>query len=242
MISLDLEFVPTRRSAEVVVVFDVLRMTTTACAAFSRGLRELEVVADADAARARARAADALLFGERDGVPLPGFDGGNSPVETLRLDLAGRRAVVCTTNGSRAVEAAAGARHLLLGAVVNAAAVARFLLALGARDVRLSCAGTVDRVSLDDVIGAAWVLKELVAREAPLELSDAALLALRLVEGHDEPHVLLEQAAHARFLHEIGFAEDVAYAARASVLDVVPWRHASDPPAFVVERPEAERA
>ena len=239
MISVDLEFVPTRRPAEALVVFDVLRMTTTACAAFSRGLRELEVLADADAARARAAATGGLLFGERDGVPLPGFDGGNSPVETLRLDLEGRRAVFCTTNGSRAVEAAAGARHLLLGAVVNAAAVARFLLALSPRNVRLSCAGTVDRVSLDDVVGAAWVLRELVAREAPLELSDAALLALRLVERHDEPTLLLEQAAHARFLHQIGFSEDVAYATRASVLDVVPWRHKGDPPTFVVERTEA---
>jgi len=238
VIAFDLEFVPTRQPAEAVVVFDVLRMTTTACAAFSRGLRELEVVADVDEARARSQTTGALLFGEREGVPPPGFDGGNSPVETLRRDLAGRRAVVCTSNGSRAVEAAVGARHVLLGAIVNAGAVARFLLALGPRDVRLSCAGTGDRPSLDDVVGAAWVLREVVDREPRVELSDAALLALRLVERQDDPATLLGQAAHARFLHGIGFEGDVAYAGRASVLDVVPWRHATTPPAFVVEKPE----
>jgi len=238
MIAIDLEFVPTRQPAEVVVVFDVLRMTTTACAAFSRGLRELEVVADPDEARARARSTGAQLLGERAGVPLPGFDGGNSPVETLRLDLAGRRAVVCTTNGSRAVESASRSRHLLLGAVVNAAAVARFLLALGPRDVRLSCAGTGDRPSLDDVVGAAWVLREVAAREPGVELSDAATLALRLVEGHDDPAGLLEQATHARFLRSIGFGDDVALAARPNLLDVVPWRHGAAPPSFVVERSE----
>ncbi|MFU8889670.1 MAG: 2-phosphosulfolactate phosphatase [Trueperaceae bacterium] len=230
----DLEFTPTRRTTEAVVVFDVLRMTTTACAAFARGLRSLEVVADADAARERARATGALLFGERDGVPLAGFDGGNSPIETLALDLEGRAAVLCTTNGSRAVEAAARARHVLLGAVVNAAAVARFLLALGPDDVLLSCAGTVDRVSFDDVLGAAWVLREVVAREPSVALSDACALALAAVEGHDDPLPLLERAAHARYLRSIGFGEDVAFAARASAFDVVPWRHAASPPAFVV--------
>jgi len=235
----DLEFTPTRRTSEAVVVFDVLRMTTTACAAFARGLRSLEVVADADVARHRARATGALLFGERDGLPLEGFDGGNSPVETLALDLAGRAAVLCTSNGSRAVEAAARARHLLLGAIVNADAVARLLLALGPDEVLLSCAGTADRVSFDDVLGAAWVLREVVARDPGVELSDACALALAAMEGHDDPLPLLERAAHARFLRSIGFGEDVAFAARAHTFDVVPWRQGGAPPVFVVGRPEA---
>jgi 2-phosphosulfolactate phosphatase len=238
-VTFDLEFTPTRRTAEAVVVFDVLRMTTTACAAFSRGLRSLEVVADADAARERARASGALLFGERDGLPLEGFDGGNSPVETLGLDLAGRTAVLCTTNGSRAVEAAARARHVLLGAVVNAPAVARFLLSLAPDEVLLSCAGTVDRVSFDDVLGAAWVLREVVARDPDVVLSDACALALAAVEGRDDPLPLLGRAAHARFLRSIGFGADVDLAGRAGAFDVVPWRQSVAPPAFAVGHPPA---
>jgi 2-phosphosulfolactate phosphatase len=237
MIRVDLEFVPTRRPVETVVVFDVLRMTTTACALFARGLEELVVVADADEAAAVARARGALLLGERAGVPPAGFDGGNSPVESLRLDVAGRRAVACTTNGSKAVEAAAGARHLLLGAIVNADAVARFLLALGVDEVRLSCAGTDGAASLDDVLGAACVLRALEAHGAALEPSDAARLALHLLDGRDDPRPLLDEAAHARFLRSIGFGDDVDLAARRGAFDVVPWRHAAAPPAFVVGRP-----
>jgi 2-phosphosulfolactate phosphatase len=239
VIAFDLEFVPSRQARETIVVFDVLRMTTTACAAFAQGLEELIVVADADGARRRARASGALLLGEREGVPLPGFDGGNSPVEASRLDLTGRRAVMCTTNGSRAVEATAGARHAVLGALVNAAAVARFLLALETEEVLLSCAGTNDAVSLDDVLGAAWVLREVIARGADVELSDACHLALRLVDGVDEPAVLLERASHARFLRSIGFGADVDFAAQVGTLDVVPWRNALTPPTFVVGRPPA---
>jgi 2-phosphosulfolactate phosphatase len=237
VITFDLEFVPSRQARETIVVFDVLRMTTTACAAFSRGLEELIVVADADGARRRAREAGALLLGERRGVPLPGFDGGNSPVEVARLDLTGRHAVLCTTNGSKAVEATAGARHALLGAIVNAAAVARLLLALETEEVLLSCAGTNDELSLDDVLGAAWVLREVIAREADVDLSDACQLALRLVDGVDDAGPLLERAAHARFLRSIGFGDDVEFAGRANSLDVVPWRHTLGPPTFVVGRP-----
>jgi 2-phosphosulfolactate phosphatase len=240
VIAFDLEFVPSRDARETIVVFDVLRMTTTACAAFAGGLDGLVVVADADAARRRARSSGALLLGEREGVPLPGFDAGNSPVEAARLDLKGRHAVMCTTNGSRAVEATVGARHAVLGAIVNAAAVARFLMALETEEVLLSCAGTNGAVSLDDVLGAAWVLREVIARGADVELSDACELALRLVDGVDEPGALLERAAHARFLRSIGFGADVDFAGRANTLDVVPWRHALTPPTFVVGRPRAK--
>lgn len=231
----DLAFVPPEpgRAAASVVVFDVLRMTTTACALFDAGLRALSVVADPDEARRAAAAAGALLLGERHGVALPGFDGGNSPLEARQLDLAGRDAVLCTTNGSRAVEAAGQAELVLLGAIVNAAAVAEALLVEAADDVLLVCAGTDGAVSLDDVIGAACVLAALRERSSDLAASDACRLALRLLEGPGDVPVLLERAAHARFLHGIGFAADVAFAARRDVLEVVPWRQAVEPARFV---------
>ena len=61
---------------DTIIVIDVLRMTTTACALFSRSLSELTVVAEVEAARTLAAAEEALLLGERGGVKLPGFDGG----------------------------------------------------------------------------------------------------------------------------------------------------------------------
>ena len=240
----DLAFVPPSEvpTSSSVVVFDVLRMTTTACAMFAAGLRALSVVADPDAARRAAAAAGALLLGERQGVALPGFDGGNSPLEARQLHLAGRDAVLCTTNGSCAVEAAGQAQRVLLGAIVNAAAVAEALLAESADDVLLVCAGTNGAVSLDDVIGAACVLDALRERSGELATSDACRLALRLLEGPGDVSALLERAAHARFLHGIGFATDVVFAARRDLLDVVPWRQAVNPSRFVPWSPGRPRA
>jgi 2-phosphosulfolactate phosphatase len=232
-IAFDLEFTPTGRASEAVVVFDVLRMTTTACAAFTAGVTSVVVVADPDDARAMARDSGAVLLGEREGVALPGFDGGNSPLEAMAMDLRGRSVVMCTTNGSRAALAAAG-RHVLLGAIVNAAAVARSLVERAPSEVLLSCAGTAGRTSLDDVLGAACVLREVLALGTETRLSDACRLALRLVHGGDDLLTVVNEAAHARFLNGIGFADDVAFAARANSLDVVPARRGAAPPTFAL--------
>jgi len=231
----DLAFVPPAAvpTSSSVVVFDVLRMTTTACAMFDAGLKELRVVADPEQARREAAAAGALLFGERHGVALPGFDGGNSPLEARQRHLLDRGAVLCTTNGSRAVEAAAGAERLLLGAIVNAGAVAEVLLAASAQDVLLVCAGTEGATSLDDVVGAACVLAALAERSAAVAASDACRLAQRLLEGPGDVAALLERAGHAGFLRGIGFGDDVDFAAQRDLYDVVPWRQAERPARFV---------
>jgi len=220
---------------DVAVVFDVLRMTTTATVLVDAGVRALWVIADVASARLEAERRGALLFGERDGVALPGFDGGNSPLEVRPQRVRGREAVLCTTNGSRAVEAA-GALPVLLGAVVNAAAVARRLRALAPARALLLCAGTDDAVSLDDVVGAACVLHALVASVPDLDLDDASALALRALEGPGDVHALIRRAAHARRLERIGFADDVAFAARRDAFGVVPERGPEPGSAFAGHR------
>ena len=224
MMRLDVAFLPPATVPPCVVVFDVLRMTTTACALLDAGVSALTVVADPAAARAIAAERGALLLGERQGVALPGFDGGNSPLEVPNLAAEGREVLQCTTNGSRAVEAAAAAEQVFLGAVVNASALAEALLAAAPDEVLLVCAGTEGRPSLDDVIGAACTLRALVLRGAALELSDAAHMTLRLLEGPGDLRTLLRRAAHARFLERIGFGDDVTFAAELDTLDAVPWR------------------
>ena len=107
-----------------VVVFDVLRATTTMTAALAAGVREIRVFGDLESAR---RAADAfhgsrLLCGESNCLPPPGFDLGNSPGAFNRETHAGRVAFMSTTNGTRAILAARGAHAIFTGALVNAAA------------------------------------------------------------------------------------------------------------------------
>lgn len=238
MLELDLVFVPSEPSdsedvaEDVAVVIDVLRMTTTATVLFARGLHELFVVADPDEAARLARRTGALLLGERGGLPLPGFDGGNSPLERLHDDLNGRSAILCTTNGSRAVEAAAGARHLLLGALVNARAAAHRAVSLAHRRILLVCAGTHGAPSLDDVLGAGLIIAEVVDLAPTAHLSDAARIAARLATDTRGLTASLGEAGHAHTLVELGFEADVAFAARSNAFDVVAQRVSGDPIRF----------
>src|SRR2546428_518074 len=75
---------PERLAGGVAVVMDVLRATTTMIHALAAGCDAILPCATVEEARGRADhlpAGKVLLGGERDGLPLPGFDIGNSPRE-----------------------------------------------------------------------------------------------------------------------------------------------------------------
>lgn len=226
MLRLELDPLPSPAAppADVAVVVDALRMTTHAVELFDRGLAELLVVAEVDDARAVAAREGARLFGERGGLPPAGFDGGNSPRQHRDGELRGARAVLCTTNGSRAVAACAGARGVLLGGARNAAAVAAAALDRAGREVRLVCAGTGGRLSLDDVLAAACVLRALAGLEPRAELGDGARLALAALAGTPDLATALADCRHGRVLRGLGFGADIAHAAALDASRAAPLR------------------
>lgn len=232
---------PPLHPREVAVVVDVLRMTTTATVLAELGLRRLAIVADVERARERAGRDVSLLLGERHARPLPGFDGGNSPLEFTGTAVRGRTAVLCTTNGSVAVEACAGARQVLLGSLRNASAVARRAAALAGAggEVRIVCAGTEGALSLDDAVAAGYIAAALAAASPRASFDDAALLVRALASEH-EPAALLAGSRHGRTLASAGFARDIAEAARLDVTDLVLERVAGTSDSFAPVRVERD--
>ena len=200
------------------VVFDVLRATTTIAAALAAGVREIRLFASLDDARAAANAFGGarLLCGEERCLPPPGFDLGNSPGQ---FSAAHRDTTLfmCTTNGTRALLAARSAAVVYAGALVNASAVARRLRA-DERDVILLCAGTNGAVAMEDVLGAGAVLDALHAEPA----SDLARMALDLFRaGRERLGEMLRDAQGGRNVIEAGLPQDIDFAARLDVFDVV---------------------
>jgi len=144
------------------VVIDVLRTSTTIVHALEAGAREvipcLEV-ADARAVAAQHTDQDVLLGGERGGLPIDDFDLGNSPGEYVPHRVGGKTIVFTSTNGTRALDHAAGADRVLIGAFVNATAVYHELL--GREQIHLLCAGTRGQISQDDVLFAGLLVERL---------------------------------------------------------------------------------
>src|SRR5688572_15843482 len=103
----------------VAVVLDVLRATTKMLHALASGCRAVIPCGEIDEARRVASslaAGSAVLAGERVGVPIEGFDLGNSPSEFTPEVCRGKTLVMTTTNGTRAILACLGAERVLVGA------------------------------------------------------------------------------------------------------------------------------
>ena len=221
---------PEHLTGRAVVVFDVLRATTSMTAALAAGVREIRVFGDLAAARAAAAAFDGpadtrLLCGEENCLRPAGFDLGNSPGAFDPAACAGRVAFMSTTNGTRAILAARGAGAILTGAVVNAGAVGRAVAALR-MPVTLLCAGTNGRVAMEDVIGAGAVIDALTPADgsptAWRSAGDAALIARHLfAAARPQLRRVLAEGDGGRNVLAAGLGRDIDFAARVDVLDAL---------------------
>jgi len=185
-------------------------------AALAAGVGDIMVFANCEAARKDAGAIGLfpkpLLCGEEKCHKPEGFDLGNSPGGFDR-SLTGRTLFMSTTNGTRAILAAREAKVLLVGALVNASAVAK-VCSESRLDVTLLCAGTDGQVAMEDVIGAGAVIAA-IKRIGPVEEeSDAARMALRLFEvSKNDLKGALSTGAGGRNVINAGLGEDIEFAA-----------------------------
>jgi 2-phosphosulfolactate phosphatase len=230
---------PGATAGGIAVVIDVLRATTTIATALAHGALRIMPAATIDAAREAAAAGGpgTLLGGERGGLPIPGFDLGNSPREYTAERVAGRSIVITTTNGTAAMHACRDARELLAAALVNRRAVAAAVRHLAARtgghEVHLVCAGTDGEVTAEDLLAAGAILDAAAADAAAAtdRLDPRAVAVLgdyrALRRRHDADPTAGFVAAFAaapggRNLLELGMAADLTAAAAVDTVAVVP--------------------
>jgi 2-phosphosulfolactate phosphatase len=199
--------------APVAVVVDVLRATSTIAQALASGYRRVLSCAEiAEARELRERLGEGVLAGERRAVAIPGFELGNSPAEFV--EPRGETVILTTTNGTRAiVAAAASAETVLVGSMLNLEAVAEAAREVGAA-VEVVCAGVDGRFTLDDAYCAGRIAELLEG-----ERSDTAEAAVRLAGSFESAEEALLAAENPR---QEALGDDLAWCARESVLAVVP--------------------
>jgi 2-phosphosulfolactate phosphatase len=217
----------TRRGARCTcVVVDVLRASSSIVTALENGCVAIYPVAEPPEVFPLANHADVLACGERRGVKIPGYDLGNSPGEFERQTVGGKRLVMCTTNGTGAIRAAAGLGRTLIGCFLNAPTIAS-CLEQAQEDVTIVCAGREGRFSIEDALCAGMIVADLDG-----EMTDAAMASAAIYEAYlDRVEEVLEESEHGRFLRRIGFGEDIAYCARVGVSEIIPEAFPSGQPA-----------
>ena len=209
-----------------VVVIDVLRACSTINTALYNGARAVMPVLDMAQAGKIAANLDPDVFrlgGERNAEKIDGYHLGNSPLEYTQDVVEGRDIILNTTNGTRAIEQAKTADHLVAGSFLNVSRVASFLKDTGI-DVTIVCSGHENRVSLEDTLCAGALLDRLWDGEEPNHVSDAAHTAYSLyLYNRNSLGDTLRNANHARRLIENGHDQDVDYCFQLDRLPILPY-------------------
>lgn len=224
------EVVPNELQGRVAVVVDVLRATSTIVEALANGARSVFPVASIEAAVRLAQNMgrdEVLLCGERRGLPIDGFDLGNSPREYTPDRVAGRSLIMTTTNGTPALLATTTAQETLVASFLNLSAVVARLAESGA-PATVVCAGRERRFSLDDAVCAGAIVRALCGERfaAGEGLPETAHAAMVLAESRfDDLKSLFAGTAAGRQLVEAGLGEDLEFCAQVDRHDIVPRFH-----------------
>jgi 2-phosphosulfolactate phosphatase len=199
--------------ADLLIVLDILRATSTIVTALASGYRRVLCVDSVQRAR-RLDKPGRTLAGEQEWVAPEGFALGNSPLEVRRP--SGSELVLATTNGSATiVRAASHADTVLIAALLNLDAVIETAAAAG--DVQVVCSGASLRPSLEDTYVAGRIAARLDGH-----LTDAAQVARAVADGATSAEAVLQRSAGGAALRERGMEDDIAWCARESVVSIAP--------------------
>ncbi len=234
---LDVALVPrlvTQPVSNACLLIDALRASSSIVTLFAQGTEEVVVAGSTRAARriAEGEPGRYLLCGEVLGLAPRGFDYGNSASEFATLDLRGRRIVLSTTNGTKALHRLERSPAVIVGTLLNASACVRALLdEAWSRKLNASlvCAGleSANTFGLEDAFVAGAMVESAVEQcrqsGGDLTLTDAAMAACRLYQSYQgDALACFREAQHGRSLISIGLGHDLEFCAQTDRYDVVP--------------------
>lgn len=227
----DVAFLPSEslKQHDCRLVLDLLRASTQVTTFFDAGGEILLPVKEVDTAREMKESlgGDWMLMGERGGLPAPGFDFGNSPLELAEKG-APERAIITTSNGTKAImRAAEDCTEVRIACARNAEAVCWDAICSGRR-IGIVAAGRNGEFSMEDTVCAGMLVEKLLAL-APsnggteMELTDGAVSAMALWHhfGPDVASVCMD-SEHGRILQGLNFTEDILFCAETDKTATVP--------------------
>jgi 2-phosphosulfolactate phosphatase len=205
----------------IVVLADILRATTSICAAFENGVKEIIPVASVEAAR-EYKSKGYLVASEQDGRKLDFADFGNSAFSFTREAVGDRSVVYCTTNGTRALDIAKSAEMIAMGAFVNISALSDWLIRQN-KNIVILCSGWKNKFCLEDTLFAGALSEKLLRHEGVITCCDSTHAALDLWNvAKNDVTGYLEKAAHRHRLKKLGLDDVIPYSFKCDSTSVVP--------------------
>jgi len=198
----------------VCLVIDVLRATSTIVTALSNGALLVKPVEKIEEA-INMKEKDFLLCGERNGLKIEGFDLGNSPLEYKKEIVKGKKIVLTTTNGTKAIK-------LLKASKIIAVSFLNVSFAVNAvknfEEINIVCSGTNGKFSLEDFLLSGLIVKLLNRKD----IDDASKVAMHYYESVENVESEIRKSSHAQRLINLGFEKDIIFCSQIDLFNTVP--------------------
>jgi len=205
----------------VTVVVDILRATTSICAAIACGAKSVIPVSTLEEAKEFKQQGFAVAA-ERDGLRLDFADFGNSAFDFMKNDVAGLDIVFSTTNGTVAMEMAKSSDAVVLGAFINLSALANFLIKTN-KNIVILCSGWKNMFCLEDSIFAGALIEKLTEKQEYDIQCDSALASVDLWKTAKSDLLgYIQKAAHRKRLKMLGVDDVLEYCFTLDAVDAVP--------------------
>lgn len=160
-----------------VVVIDVFLATSTIIFLLKNNYEPVYVMKDIDKARdfSLQQIEEHIKLGEINGEPVDGF---LYPDPTLIDKVTEKKpAIICSTNGTIAINSAKEARKVYISSLINGHFIADKLHKYDDNSsIVIICSGNNNRFSMEDFVGAGQIIDHLI-EEGDYNLSDSAILS-----------------------------------------------------------------
>ncbi len=217
------EIFPDKVENKTVVVIDVLRATSVMTTALANGAKQVIPVLTPEEAfdlQSKMGKENVVLGGERNAVPIPGFDFGNSPLSYSPEIIKDKTLIITTTNGTRAIINSKGAKTLYVGSFLNDKAIVEALK--NEEEVVLVASGSKDLFTMEDSLCTGKIAHDL-EKMVDVKLSDVAIAMSTLYEQNkNNIHVIGSKGRHYKRLSGLGETKDLEYCYQSDIFDIVP--------------------
>jgi 2-phosphosulfolactate phosphatase len=207
--------------ANLVVIVDILRATSSICAAIHNGVKSIIPVATVEEAR-QMKNQGYLVASERDGYVLDFADFGNSPFNFTPEIVSGKEIVYSTTNGTRCIHLASHSKAVVIGSFLNISSLAEWLIQQNA-PVLIFCASWKDRFSLEDTVFAGALAEKLLASGKFESICDAVTASVDLWDlAKPDLFGYIQKAAQKGRLASKGLDDCIEFCLTADQTKVIP--------------------
>lgn len=215
-------------AGRLVVIIDVWRASTSIITALANGCIGIIPVAEVEQARELAKKFppnSILLGGERNELPIPGFDLSNSPLDYVADRVRDKRIIFTSSNGAKLFRDARFAKKTVVGGFLNVTMLSDLILK-NDLDVSILCAGKNDQFGLEDAVCGGMIIDKII-KKAPdrweVKANDGALAARILYDFYAiDISKMIYQSTHGRRLIEIGQEPDLLISVSIDSQEIIP--------------------